>query len=109
MWIDQRLAAANGYHWRVTLLRRPQAVLQAHHVLERRGIFPNSAATCACQITGVQRLELKNGRELLRATQLMPNNVAAILAVSGNGNLMGARIVTREASVSTTRCKRSVR
>jgi hypothetical protein len=53
----------------------PKTVLQAHHVLERRGIFSNPPTTCACEVTCMQRFELKHRGEFLRATQLMPNHV----------------------------------
>ena len=73
--IDQRFAAADGDHRRVALLGRPQAILQAHHVLEGRGIFANPPAARAGEVAGVQRFELQHRGEFLRAAQLMPDHV----------------------------------
>jgi len=66
--VDERFASADRDHRRVALLRRREAILRAHHVLERRGIFANPPATGACEVASVQRLELKHRGELLRAT-----------------------------------------
>ena len=73
--INQWLTAADRDHRRVAFLSRAQTVFQAHHVLERGGIFPDPSAAGACEITGVQRLELQDGCELLRTAQLVPDDV----------------------------------
>lgn len=75
MRVNKRFAAADGNHRRVAFLGRPEAILQTHHILERGGIFPNSPATGAGEITGMQRLELQHRGELLRAAELMPDHV----------------------------------
>ncbi len=75
MRVNQRFAAADRDHRRIALLRRPEAILQAHHILQRCGVFANPPATGAGQVASVQRLELKHRGELLRATQLMPDHV----------------------------------
>ena len=73
--INQRLAAADRDHRRVAFLRRAEAILQAHHVLERGRIFANPAAAGAGQVAGMQRLELEDGGELLRPPQLVADDV----------------------------------
>jgi hypothetical protein len=75
MRVNQRFAATDGDHWRVALGRRPEAIFQAHHILQGCGVFTNPPATGAGQVASVQRLKLKNRGELLRATQLMPDHV----------------------------------
>src|SRR5205814_9706085 len=53
-----------------------KAILERHHILERRGIFANPSTARAREITSVQRLELKHRGELLRATQFMADHVS---------------------------------
>jgi hypothetical protein len=74
--VNERFTAADGDHGRVTLFSRPKTILQAHHVLERRGVFADTPATGACEVAGMQRLELKHRGELLRATQLVADHVS---------------------------------
>ena len=78
--VNERFTATDGDHGRVALLRRPEAILQAHHVLERSGIFANPPATGASQIARVQRLELKHRGELFRATQFVADHVSRDLS-----------------------------
>ena len=74
--IDQWFAAANTDHRSVALRRCLEAFFQRHDVLERRGVFANTTATGARQITGVQRFELQNHRELRGFAQFMFDDVA---------------------------------
>ena len=76
MRVNQWFAPADRDHRRVALFRRSKAVLEAHHVLERRGVFSNSAAASAGEVAGVQRLKLKHSGKLLRATKLLGDHVA---------------------------------
>ncbi len=61
--IDQRLAAADRHHRRLAFLGCIKAILQAHHVLQAGGVFPNAPAARAGQVTGVQRFELEHHGE----------------------------------------------
>ena len=79
MRIDQRLAATDRDHWSVAFLGRAEAILQAHHILERGGIFTNPATTGASEIASMQRLELKDGGEFLSPTQLLRDHVGRYL------------------------------
>ena len=74
--INQRFAAANGNHRRVAFHRGLQALLQRHHVLERRGIFADAPAAGAGEVAGVQRFELQDHRKLRRLAQLVLDDVA---------------------------------
>ncbi len=75
MRIYQRFAATDGDHRRIALIRRSQTVLQAHHVLERGGVFADPAAARAREVAGMQRFKLKHGGEFLRTAQLMPDYI----------------------------------
>src|SRR5215469_5059637 len=73
--IDQRLTTTDRNHRRVALRRGLKAILQRHYIFHRGRILPDTSATGAGQIAGMERLELKNGGELLCAPHFVPNNV----------------------------------
>ena len=79
MRINQRFAAADRNHRRVTFLGRAQTILQTHYVLERSRVFANPSAPGAGEIAGVQRFELQHGGEFLRSAQFLPNDVGSDL------------------------------
>ena len=81
--INQRFAAADGNHRRITFHGRFKAFFQRHHVLERRGIFADAAAAGAGQVAGMQRFELQDHRELGRLAELVLDDVT--------GNFFGQR------------------
>jgi len=53
--VDQRFASANGHHGSIAFLRGLEAILQRHHVLEAGRVFPDTTATRASEVAGVQR------------------------------------------------------
>jgi hypothetical protein len=53
-----------------------EALLQRHHVLERRGIFADAPAAGAGQVAGVQRFELQDHRKFGRLAELVLDDVA---------------------------------
>ena len=73
--INERFAAADRDHGGIALHRRAEAILERHHVLEAGGIFPNPPATCAGQITSMERFELQHHGEFGRAQQFVFNDV----------------------------------
>ena len=75
MRINERLAPADRDHRCVALFCSSKAVLEAHHVLKRRGVFANSPAAGARQVAGVERLKLQHGGELLRSAKLVRDHV----------------------------------
>ena len=87
--IDQGLAAADGDHGRVALGRGGQALLERHHVFERRGILADAAAAGAGEVAGVQRLELEHHRELAGAFELMFDDVPGDLGRRREGKTHG--------------------
>ena len=80
---------------------RPQAILQRHHVFKGGGIFADPAATGASQVTGVQWLELQDGGELLRATDLMADDVRSDLGGERQRKPHRSRTVPAPYRVST--------
>ena len=74
--IDERLAAADAHHRRVAIHCGGQALLQRHHVLERRGVFADAPAAGAGQVAGVQRFKLQHHRELRCLADFVFNDVS---------------------------------
>ena len=73
--INQRFAAANADHRRVTFLRHRETFFQRHHVLEVRGVFADAAAAGAGEIARVQRFELQHHGKLRRPAQFVFDDV----------------------------------
>ena len=99
--INQGFAAANRDHRRITFLGRSDTILQRHHVFERGGIFADSTATGAGQVAGMQRLKLQHGSELLRATDLMADDVRSDLGGERQRKPHRSRTVPAPYRVST--------
>src|SRR4029077_593483 len=81
--IDEWLPPPKLHPPGAALLCGAKTNLKAHHVLERSGVLANSTTAGAGKITGVQRLKLQDGRELLHAPQLLTDDVFCYLHREG--------------------------
>ena len=93
--IDQRFAAANGDHRRLALNGGGETILQAHHVLEVRGIFADASAAGASEVAGVQRLKLQHHRKLRRFAQLVLDDVRGDLGREREGEPHRISLIVR--------------
>jgi hypothetical protein len=74
--IDQGLTAAYRDHGRVAFCGGRETIRQWHHILQGRRVLPNSSTACAGEVAGVKWFKLKYRRELFRAPEFVPQDVA---------------------------------
>ena len=99
--INQRFAAANADHRRVTFHRHCEAFFQRHHVLEIGGIFTDASAAGAGEIARVQRFELQDHGKLRRLAQFVFDDVTGDFLRQGKWK--SHRIIGLERVVGTGR------